>query len=222
MVVVLILASGAAWESAALGLLEREPGVVVLRRCVDVPDLLAAASAGQADVAVVALEAPGLDLAAIDHLRRFEVRPLAIVPGRPLRPAPAARRPTRRRGDRRRRPARRAARGGAVRRRVRRHRRPRPARSRARRLRREAAASWRCGDRPGRQGGRPSRWPSRPSSRLGAGVRRWSTPIPTAAPSPSSWASSTRSPDCSRRRGWQAAVPSRRGSAPCSERWAST
>ena len=83
MVVVLILASGAAWESAALGLLEREPGVVVLRRCVDVPDLLAAASAGQADVAVVALEAPGLDLAAIDHLRRFDVRPLAIVPAGP-------------------------------------------------------------------------------------------------------------------------------------------
>ena len=83
MVVVLILASGAAWESAALGLLEREPGVVVLRRCVDVPDLLAAASAGQADVAVVALEAPGLDLAAIDHLRRFQVRPLAVTPAGP-------------------------------------------------------------------------------------------------------------------------------------------
>jgi MinD-like ATPase involved in chromosome partitioning or flagellar assembly len=82
-VVVLILASGAAWESAALGLLEREPGVVVLRRCVDVPDLLAAASAGQADVAVVALEAPGLDLAAVDHQKRFQVRPLAVVPAGP-------------------------------------------------------------------------------------------------------------------------------------------
>ena len=83
MVVVLILASGAVWESAALGLLEREPRVVVLRRCVDVPDLLAAASAGQADVAVVALEAPGLDQAAVDHLRRFQVRPLAVVPAGP-------------------------------------------------------------------------------------------------------------------------------------------
>jgi MinD-like ATPase involved in chromosome partitioning or flagellar assembly len=82
-VVVLILASGATWESAALGLLEREPGVVVLRRCVDVPDLLAAASAGQADVAVVALEAPGLDQAAVDQLRRFQVRPLAVVPAGP-------------------------------------------------------------------------------------------------------------------------------------------
>jgi MinD-like ATPase involved in chromosome partitioning or flagellar assembly len=79
-VVVLVLASGAAWESRALALLDREPGVVVLRRCVDVPDLLAAASAGQADAAVVALEAPGLDQAAVDHLRRFQVRPVAVVP----------------------------------------------------------------------------------------------------------------------------------------------
>jgi MinD-like ATPase involved in chromosome partitioning or flagellar assembly len=86
-VVVLILASGAAWESSVLSLLERRPGVVVLRRCVDVAELLAAASAGQADVAVVALEAPGLDQAAVDHLRRFQVRPLAIVPAGPAGPA---------------------------------------------------------------------------------------------------------------------------------------
>ena len=83
MVVVLILASGAPWESRVLGLLDREPGVAVLRRCVDVPDLLAAASAGQADVAVVSLEAPGLDQAAVDHLRRFQVRPVAVVPAGP-------------------------------------------------------------------------------------------------------------------------------------------
>lgn len=82
-VVVLILASGAAWESDALARLEREPGLAVLRRCVDVPDLLAAASAGQADVAVVALEAPGLDLDAVDHLRRFQVRTVAVVPAGP-------------------------------------------------------------------------------------------------------------------------------------------
>jgi MinD-like ATPase involved in chromosome partitioning or flagellar assembly len=82
-VVVLILASGAAWESAVLALLERQSGVVVLRRCVDVADLLAAASAGQADVAVVALETPGLDQAAVEHLRRFQVRPLAVVPAGP-------------------------------------------------------------------------------------------------------------------------------------------
>ncbi len=80
MIVVLILASGATWESPVLTRLDRERGVVVLKRCVDVPDLLAAASAGQADVAVVALDAPGLDQPAMEHLRRFQVRPVAVVP----------------------------------------------------------------------------------------------------------------------------------------------
>jgi hypothetical protein len=68
-VVVLIVASGAAWEPAALRLLADHPRIVVLKRCVDVDDLLAAATAGQADVAVVGLDAPGLDRAAVDHLR---------------------------------------------------------------------------------------------------------------------------------------------------------
>lgn len=80
MVVVLVVASGAAWESAAMRLLNDAPGVVVLKRCVDVPDLLGAATAGQADVAVLGLDAPGLDAAATDHLRRHGVRPVAIVP----------------------------------------------------------------------------------------------------------------------------------------------
>jgi MinD-like ATPase involved in chromosome partitioning or flagellar assembly len=84
-VVVLVVASGAAWESPALRLLGADPGVVVLKRCVDVDDLLAAASAGQADVAVLGLDAPGLDVAATDHLRRHGVRPVAVVPrGSPL------------------------------------------------------------------------------------------------------------------------------------------
>ncbi|HEU4812572.1 MAG TPA: hypothetical protein VFT00_10575 [Nocardioides sp.] len=80
MVVVLVVASGAAWESAALRLLNDDAGVVVLKRCVDVDDLLAAATAGQADVAVLGLDSPGLDLAATDHLRQHRVRPVAILP----------------------------------------------------------------------------------------------------------------------------------------------
>lgn len=80
MVVVLVVAAGAGWEPAALRLLNDHPGVVVLKRCVDVDDLLAAASAGQADVAVLGLDAPGLDLAATDHLRQHGVRPVAVVP----------------------------------------------------------------------------------------------------------------------------------------------
>lgn len=79
MIVVLVVASGAAWEPRALGLLGDHPGIVVLKRCVDVDDLLAAASAGQAEVAVLDLEAPGLDVAAVEHLRRHGVRPVAVV-----------------------------------------------------------------------------------------------------------------------------------------------
>ena len=79
MVVVLVVASGAGWESAAIRLLNEAPGIVVLKRCVDVDDLLAAATAGQADVAVLGLDTPGLDLAATDHLRRHGVRPVAVL-----------------------------------------------------------------------------------------------------------------------------------------------
>jgi MinD-like ATPase involved in chromosome partitioning or flagellar assembly len=80
-VVVLIVASGAAWEPPALERLGAHPGIVVLKRCVDVDDLLAAATAGQADVAVLGLDAPGLDRGAVDHLRKHGVRPVAIAPG---------------------------------------------------------------------------------------------------------------------------------------------
>ena len=52
---------------------------MVLKRCVDVDDLLATATSGQADVAVVGLESPGLDPAAVAHLRRYAVRPVAVV-----------------------------------------------------------------------------------------------------------------------------------------------
>lgn len=80
-VVVLIVASGASWEPSALQLLAEHPRIVVLKRCVDVDDLLAAATAGQADVAVVGIDAPGLDRAAVDHLRSHGVRPVAIAAG---------------------------------------------------------------------------------------------------------------------------------------------
>jgi MinD-like ATPase involved in chromosome partitioning or flagellar assembly len=78
---VLIVASGAAWEPVALRRLGDHPGIVVLKRCVDVDDLLAAATAGQADAAVLGLDAPGLDRAAVDHLRKHGVRPVAIAAG---------------------------------------------------------------------------------------------------------------------------------------------
>ena len=82
MICVLLLAAGEAWESPALADLEAHPGVVVLKRCVDVDDLLAAVTSGQADVAVLSLDAPGLDPASIAHLRRHAVRPVGVTSAR--------------------------------------------------------------------------------------------------------------------------------------------
>lgn len=79
MICVLLLASGEPWESPALADLERHRNIVVLKRCVDVDDLLASVTSGQADVAVVSLDAPGLDPASVAHLRRHAVRPVAIT-----------------------------------------------------------------------------------------------------------------------------------------------
>jgi MinD-like ATPase involved in chromosome partitioning or flagellar assembly len=79
MKVVLLLAAGAHWETGALRALTGRRDLVVLKRCVDVDDLLATATSGQADTAVVAIEAPGLDLAAVDHLRSHGVRTVAVV-----------------------------------------------------------------------------------------------------------------------------------------------
>ncbi len=76
---VLLLASGEPWESPALADLERHRDIVVLKRCVDVDDLLASVVSGQADVAVVSLDAPGLDPASVAHLRRHAVRPVAVT-----------------------------------------------------------------------------------------------------------------------------------------------
>lgn len=76
---VLVLASGAPWESSALPALAGRPGVVVLKRCVDVTDLLASATLGQAEVAVLSLDAPGLDVAAVEHLRKHGVEPVAVL-----------------------------------------------------------------------------------------------------------------------------------------------
>src|SRR5262245_56972634 len=79
MKVVLLLAAGAPWETGALRLLTSRRDLVVLKRCVDVDDLLASATSGQADTAVAAIEAPGLDRAAVDHLRSHGVRTIAVV-----------------------------------------------------------------------------------------------------------------------------------------------
>lgn len=79
---VLLVAAGAAWESRALRLLADTEDVTVLKRCVDVDDLLASATTGQADAAVVGLDAPGLDSRAVDLLGRHGVRAIGVIGGR--------------------------------------------------------------------------------------------------------------------------------------------
>lgn len=78
-IVLLVVAAGAAWESPLLELVAARSGIVLLKRCVDVDDLIAASSAGQVDAAVVALDAPGLDQAAVDLLHRHQVRVVAVA-----------------------------------------------------------------------------------------------------------------------------------------------
>lgn len=77
---VLLAAAGAPWEVEALRVLAAPPGrAVVLKRCVDLPDLLATAATGQARVAVVAAALPGLDADSVSRLRRSGVAVLVVV-----------------------------------------------------------------------------------------------------------------------------------------------
>ena len=74
---VLLAAGGETWEATALRLLDRE-GHLVLKRCVDLADLIASASTGQADVALVSGELGGLDADAVSQLLRDDVRCVAV------------------------------------------------------------------------------------------------------------------------------------------------
>jgi MinD-like ATPase involved in chromosome partitioning or flagellar assembly len=68
---VLIAAAGSPWEARALALLEqRGSGLVLVKRCVDLPDLLATVGTGVASVAVIAPNLPGLDADSVSALRR--------------------------------------------------------------------------------------------------------------------------------------------------------
>jgi MinD-like ATPase involved in chromosome partitioning or flagellar assembly len=77
---VVIAASGADWEASALDVLERGSSAVVLaRRCVDLPDVLATAATGLATVAVVSPGLPGLDVDSVESLHRAGVSVLAVA-----------------------------------------------------------------------------------------------------------------------------------------------
>ena len=70
-IAVLIAAAGARWEADALDGLARSAAVAVSRRCVDLTDLLAAASTGTARVVVLSPTLPGLDADSVATLRRL-------------------------------------------------------------------------------------------------------------------------------------------------------
>ena len=74
---VLLAAGGEAWEATALRALA-DDGMVVLKRCVDLADLLASAATGQSGVAVVSGELTGLDADAVMQLLRHDVRCVAV------------------------------------------------------------------------------------------------------------------------------------------------
>lgn len=75
---ILVLAGGASWEAPFLSGCS-EAGLVVVGRCVDVVDLMAAATLGQAEVAVVAADVSRLDAATVQHLLRHDVQVLAVA-----------------------------------------------------------------------------------------------------------------------------------------------
>ena len=77
---ILVAVSGAPWESDLVAALGRQRGAVtVVRRCVDVADLLAAAATGQARAALVAAELGRLDADVVARLLGSEVQPVGVL-----------------------------------------------------------------------------------------------------------------------------------------------
>lgn len=76
----LVAAGREAWEPAVLSALA-QADMAVLRRCVDLVDLLGIAAAGGADVAVLAASLDGVDADALRRLRERDVRVLGVGTG---------------------------------------------------------------------------------------------------------------------------------------------
>ncbi|MCW2635029.1 MAG: ATPase involved in chromosome partitioning, partial [Blastococcus sp.] len=72
--------TGAAWESALVGALDRaDHGVTVVRRCVDVAELLAAAATGTGQAALLSAELRRLDADAVSRLAAAGVAVVGLV-----------------------------------------------------------------------------------------------------------------------------------------------
>lgn len=77
---VLTAVTGAHWESDLVTSLEHSPiSLSVVRRCVDLPDLLAAASSGQAKAVVLSADLRRLDRDAVTRLRATGVAVIGVV-----------------------------------------------------------------------------------------------------------------------------------------------
>jgi MinD-like ATPase involved in chromosome partitioning or flagellar assembly len=75
---VVVAAGGAAWESGVLREIESSRSMHLVRRCVDVAELLAVAPSAAAGAAFVATELPGLDADAVFRLERAGVRVIGL------------------------------------------------------------------------------------------------------------------------------------------------
>ncbi len=76
----LLAAGGAAWEREALAAISgSHQRLVLVKRCLDLTELLATASTGGADVAVVSDQLPGLDADSVDRLARQGVRTVVVA-----------------------------------------------------------------------------------------------------------------------------------------------
>ena len=76
---ILTALGGAAWEAELISALDSAASVTVVRRCVDVVDLLSVATTGQARAALVSTELRRLDVDAIDRLLAAGVVPIGVV-----------------------------------------------------------------------------------------------------------------------------------------------
>lgn len=72
-----VLAAGEPWESAVLAAADQS-GVLILKRCVDLTDLMASASRGQAQVAVISVDVPRLDAEAVQLLLSHDMTVIAV------------------------------------------------------------------------------------------------------------------------------------------------
>ena len=74
-----LTALGNRWDSRVATLLEASREVSIVRRCADLPDLVATAAAGLGTVALVSGDLRGLDLTAVAQLRSAGVHVVGIA-----------------------------------------------------------------------------------------------------------------------------------------------